>query len=123
MGAKFDISIKQGILYVRATGEPTADEIIQVLKKLQDGTAYTHKLRLWDYRNADFKLEKGELERVSRQASKADGEPGKVAMLVNQDLAFGLARMYEVYRESVSTRVEVFRDESKAVAWLLETES
>ena len=122
MGAKFDISIKQGILYVRATGEPTADEIIQVLKKLQDGTRYTHKLRLWDYRNADFRLEKGDLERVSRQASKADGEPGKVAMLVNQDLAFGLARMYEVYRESVSTRVEVFRDESKAVAWLLEKE-
>ena len=123
MSAKFDINVKQGILYVRATGEPTADEIIQVLKKLQDGSSYTHKLRLWDYRNADFKLEKGELERVSHQASKADGKPGKVAMLVNQDLAFGLARMYEVYRESSFTRVEVFRDESKAVAWLLDKAS
>jgi hypothetical protein len=122
VSAKFDINVKQGILYVRAKGEPTADEIIQVLKKLQDGSSYTHRLRLWDYRNADFKLDKGELERVSYQASKADGEPGKVAMLVNQDLAFGLARMYEVYRESAFTRVEVFRDESKAVAWLLEKE-
>lgn len=123
MSAKFDINVKQGILYVRATGVPTADEIIQVLKQIQDGTSYTHKLRLWDYRNADFKLEKGELERVSNQASKADGEPGKVAMLVNEDLAFGLARMYEVYRESAFTNVEVFREESKAVAWLLEEES
>jgi hypothetical protein len=123
VSAKFEITVKQRILYVRATGEPTADEIIQVLKKLQEGSSYTHKLRLWDYRNADFKLEKGELERVSLQASKADGKPGKVAMLVNQDLAFALARMYEVYRESVSTRVEVFRDESKALSWLLEDES
>ena len=123
MNAKFDLKVNQDILYVCATGEPTADEIIQVLKKIQNGSSYTHKLRLWDYRNADFNLTKEELELISHQASKADGEPGKVAMLVKGNLAYGLSRMYEVYRKSASTDVQVFQDESKAVSWLLEVES
>ena len=41
-------------------------------------------------------------------------------MLVNQDLSFGVSRMYEAYRKSSMTDVKVFREEAEAIDWLLE---
>jgi hypothetical protein len=123
MGAKFELNAEQGILRVVIAGKPTAEELIQNLKKIQSEPGYSHDLRLWDFRNSNFNLTKEELEQVAAQASSADSRPGKVAMLVKGDLAFGLARMYEMYRNSELTEVEVFRDESEALAWLGEKEA
>ena len=42
------------------------------------------------------------------------------AILVKNDLQFGLARMFEVYRESVDeTGLRVFRDINEALEWVL----
>ena len=60
------------------------------------------------------------LEEIAAYASSADSVHSKVAMLVGQDLSFGVSRMYEVYRQTGETEVMVFRDESKAMTWLHE---
>jgi len=42
------------------------------------------------------------------------------AMLVSTDLVFGLARMFEIYREILGeTGIRVFRDHDEALAWVL----
>ena len=123
MTAKFDITVTSGILKVRITGDPTADEIIQVLKGISDESGFIHRLRLWDFRKARFNLNNEDIKKVARQAKAAEKKPGKVAMLTSEDLSFGLARMYEAYRSSPIVSLQVFRDESKAVDWLLAGET
>ena len=61
-----------------------------------------------------------ELEEIASHASTADLDPSRVAMLVSQDLSFGVSRMYEAYRKSSMTDVKVFREEAEAIEWLLE---
>ena len=39
-------------------------------------------------------------------------------MLVNEDLSFGVSRVYEVFRNTDLTETNVFRDKAEAVAWL-----
>ena len=120
MTAEFDIVEKQGILHICITGEPTPEDLVNILQKIQKNSQYTHRLRLWDFQNSTFHLAKEDLEKVAAQAATADGVPGKVALLVEEDLSFGVGRMYEAYRSSAATEVEVFREESDAIAWLLE---
>jgi hypothetical protein len=47
------------------------------------------------------------------------GTPWKVAIVVGQDVAFGLGRMYELLREGSPEHVRVFRDLGDADRWLL----
>ena len=42
----------------------------------------------------------------------------KVAVIAPQDLSFGLARMYEIYSETVPVDFVVFRAADAALAWL-----
>ena len=119
MGAEFNQEVKQGILFIRIKGEPMPDEIMQILKKTRNESGYTHELRLWDFQHSIFPLKHEDLENVAAQASIADAATGKVAMVVREDLSFGVARMYAAYRNTPFTEVEVFREESEAIAWLL----
>lgn len=45
---------------------------------------------------------------------------GRVAFVAGSDLAFGLARMYELLRASQVHEIQVFRDWDEAWAWLHE---
>jgi len=47
---------------------------------------------------------------------------GRVAMIADQDLAFGLGRMFEAYTQKSRFEFRVFRDPDKARAWLLSPE-
>jgi hypothetical protein len=44
--------------------------------------------------------------------------PVRQAIVVGQDAVYGLARLYEAYREAEGGTVEVFRNLSDAEAWL-----
>jgi hypothetical protein len=49
------------------------------------------------------------------------GNPSKLAIIAEQDLFFGLGRMYEAYRAMqriVTKRVRVFRTREEAMEWL-----
>ena len=42
----------------------------------------------------------------------------KLAIVVSQDLAFGMARMYQMLTEAHVPSVQIFRDLDQAKAWL-----
>ena len=120
MKATFDIYEKKGILFISIEGDPTVDDIKQTLNQTRGASGYNHLSRLWDFRRASFDFSAEELEEIASHASTADIAPARVAMLVNQDLSFGVSRMYEAYRKSPITDVKVFREEDEAIDWLLE---
>ena len=43
-----------------------------------------------------------------------------MALIADTDFAFGMARMYQAYREGGSDRIRVFRTPDEAWAWLEE---
>lgn len=119
MKAIFDIFEKKGVLFICIEGDPTVSDIKQALDQTRDESGYNHLSRLWDFRKASFDFSAEELEEIASYASAADLDPSRVAMLVGQDLSFGVSRMYEAYRSSPMTDVKVFREEGEAIDWLL----
>lgn len=73
---------------------------------------------LADFRDADVsQITKKGLEAIADMSFEFEGNK-KSAILVSQDLSFGLARIYEVLTESSSETARVFRDPIIALAWL-----
>jgi len=49
--------------------------------------------------------------------------PQRVALVTGTDVDFGMARMFEAFREDFFTEVRVFGDYDEAVAWASEKRS
>jgi hypothetical protein len=64
-----------------------------------------------------------ELRLSARIAIKAHGDGSKrrvVAIYAKDDLAFALARMWQVFVQQTGWETKVFRERSEAVAWISE---
>ena len=76
---------------------------------------------LWDLRAADASNTTSADLRQLRQsrAQLADRRgPGRVALLAEDDLTFGICRMVEASTEVPGIQIMVFRDELAAVGWV-----
>lgn len=96
---------------------PTIDELIAWYKSLGDIRAM--RLLLIDMRNATGPLPKFPEIRSTIGAFDTDLEHArerKRAVIVSNDLQFGIARSFQAL---VSGRMEVFREEESAIAWLI----
>ena len=61
-----------------------------------------------------------DVKQVARLARRMVHRPSKTAILVSNDLSYGLSRVYAAYREEPDTRTRVFTSEAAARAWLHE---
>lgn len=77
-------------------------------------------LRLWDV-TCGIDLSAEELEQLGELGKDSFNlsAHSKVAVLAPSDLAFGLARTFEVHRADTTTELRVFREEQAARQWLL----
>ena len=120
MNTSFEISALDDLLLVTLKGNPSVDDIKHILDKTRDASGYSHTARLWDFRDASFNFSQHEILELASYASVGDDKPSRVAMLVGEDLSFGVSRIYEAFRHNELTRINVFRDKAKAIAWLQE---
>jgi len=72
-----------------------------------------------DLRSAQLDLAAAEIRDTARFILEHQPEtpPSRVAVVTSRDLEFGLARMFEVFREDRVNEVEIFRDYGEALAW------
>lgn len=77
---------------------------------------------LADLRRCDMRQVTADgLRRLSRLAQSAVGDAAvsfRTAVVVEDDLPFGLARMYGTFADTLAEDVQVFRDEGEAIEWL-----
>lgn len=76
---------------------------------------------LWDLRAADASnTTSADLRQLKQsRAQLADRRgPGRVALLAEDDLTFGICRMIEASTEVPGIQIMVFRDEPAAVVWV-----
>lgn len=120
MAMQVEIVEIDNILVVTIQGETNVGDIKKILDQTRNDTGYTHTARLWDFRKSSFAFSQEEVIDLASYASMGDVKPGKVAMLVKEDLSFGVSRIYEVFRHTNMTQVNVFRKKPEAIAWLRE---
>jgi len=116
----FELSEIDDILVVTIHGNTTVEDIKHILDQTRDASGYSHSARLWDFRNSAFDFVQSEVIDIAAYATTMDAQPSKVAMLVKEDLSYGVSRVYEVFRHTEFTQINVFRDKGEALAWLKE---
>jgi hypothetical protein len=99
------------ITIIRLLLKPNLSRIEQIVEELEEKRA---SLRLWDF-SVGVELTSDELRTFATRPAKFF--PAKTAVLSADDLAFGLARMYEVHSK-LEERFNVFREENDALDWL-----
>ena len=120
MEMTYEITEIQEILVVSIKGNPSVDDIKHILDQIRNESGYSHNARLWDFQESSFNFSQNEILDIASYASAVDNRPSKVALLVKEDLSFGVSRIYEVFRHTDLTKTSVFRDKSEALAWLRE---
>ena len=127
MPAKHHIDNETNLIITTWEGDATESEFIETLKKYQKDIQcdpdYIHYNEIFDLSKAtNIKITVSGLINVGRTASQTDHlfSNKKLALIVSSNMAFGIARMYETYRNmgiNTSKKIRVFKNESKALKW------
>jgi len=116
----------KGILYGVADQQLSLEELGQAMQDILHSTEYPPNTpALWDLRKLDFKnIDKTYIQNLMalRKDNPQRGQ-AKIAIIADQDLGFGLSRMYEMLSDDLPQRIMVFRNMSDGEAWLLEDSS
>ena len=78
------------------------------------------KSAVWDFREAHADLSSADIREIAHFVScyQPAPPPSRVAFVTPRDFDFGLARMFEVFREDPRTELRVFRNYEEAVCWV-----
>jgi len=121
-GAEAVIELVDGVATVTSHGLVTRDLVMRSRQAIVEDPDFTVGMpTLYDIRA-------GSLSGLYAQAMRWIGDQGRkfkerrgahrTALLVADDLSFGMSRMYEVLGGRPETAVRVFRDYDEALAWL-----
>ena len=97
--------------------DPTLAEAKEVIDQLAENKSY--HLRLWDFSNVLFNFTLEEIQEIAQYGKTKFVERNRIAVVAPQDLAYGILRSFEVYREEDShSVVKAFRKRNEALEWL-----
>lgn len=122
MPVVFQIDAREDLARVRIEGRVTTEEVLQYRRDLLADPAFRPGMSvLVDATTADTTAISGSaLESIAENlvALSPGAAPGRLAVVVESNATFGLARRYEVLTEGAPTRVRAFRDEAEAMEWI-----
>ena len=106
------------------TGVLSTDKVLPVIKAFYEGDPTKHVL--WNLIDtADVQLTSKEVESIASFRPRYDGkrEPGKTAFVAQEDVLFGLSRMFESQSgmRKAPHHIMVFRSIDEAYKWLDES--
>jgi hypothetical protein len=114
--------IEDGILRTRLLGDVTPDDVRSYRTAVRSDPAARHGLlALVDCREASKLFSTADLKILAAEAVEMYRHTAvrqRCAVLVASDVAFGLARMYEVLLKDTPIDLEFFRNAEEAMSWL-----
>ncbi len=120
MATIYQIESKDGITTIRFSTNPGLDDICKAIDDVVEN--HQSPLRAWDFSNG-FNLTDAELKKLAAYGKSKFSIPSKVAVIASNDLAYGVARVHDVYREDGFLEQQIFRTEQEARAWLMAREN
>ena len=128
MSAIHTVDDKKKLIITAWEGEPTAQDLTNAFKQYQKEIKSEPSLadynELVDFTKiVGFKINSNGLRILANVAANSDDDSikTKLAIVVKSPLTFGLARMYEIYRDlnpTKSKEIKVFQNKSSALIWL-----
>lgn len=119
MPAEYRIDESRGCVLSHARGVVTDDDLLGHQRRLIAEPGFRSDLnQLWDVRNLDgVEVTVGAIRTLAQL--NPFGKGSRRALLVDSQLAYGLARMFQSYTDASLDEVEVFWDEAAAHHWLV----
>jgi hypothetical protein len=111
-----------GVARVTATGQVAFDELLAVHGSLFTDAGFVDPMRLlWDLSQGRVALSGPEIRKLADyvRAHRPRGR-ARAAVVVADELSFGVVRMYELSLDDAPAEVRVFRDGAAASSWLVE---
>ncbi len=110
------------IFRVASVGESTVEQLIETFEAALDDPDFPEgAILLWDTRGSTSLKEKSgaELGRIaSILGPKAHRHSNKSALIVPNDLYYGLMRMATAHSDEFGSDSRIFRDEESALEWI-----
>lgn len=104
-----------GVVWIRASGTLTYADFEAInWPEMAPGT-----VQVLDTRDVvEFELDASEIRSLARGEAREDLPVSRMAIVTGAEVAYGLARMFQILADDASYEVTVFRDVDDAVAWL-----
>ena len=109
------ITSEDEVTVVRFLSDPTVEELRQII---QESENFDSELELWDFRACTFEFTSEQIQGLAALAKSKQRYPLRTAMVADQDLSYGMSRVYSAYRRQAGSETNVFRDEDGARSWL-----
>lgn len=116
MSKIYNIEHVDGITYIGFTRRPVYDELVEIINDIAEN--YPYELRLWDLSVVGLSLDNNEIQNIAQHGKKRFTRPSRMAIVAKQDLAYGISRVFEVYRQEIGSGAKVFREMDDAIDWL-----
>lgn len=115
MSAAVRVELNGGVTMIRLLKRLDLEALLAELDEIAQ--AYRNNRRLWDLSDT-FRYTNEEVRRIAAHGRVIWPGSARVAYLAEDDLAYGLLRMFEVYRKQENYQTKVFRKKPAAMAWL-----
>jgi len=119
MSISLQLDPDSGVIVATCSGDLGIDDGKAAAADLWGKPEWSGRPVIWDFRQARLNVHAPQVRQFAQFVLQHQPmtPPYKVAMVTGRDVDFGLARMFEVFREHPSTEVRTFRDFSEAMSW------
>lgn len=119
MAVTIRIEKTTGLAIATCSGMLRLNDALEGATALWRTRAWPGRSAVWDFRAAEFDVSESDVREIARFVleNQPESAPSKVAFVTERDVDFGMARMFEVYREDSRTDFRVFRDYDEAIRW------
>lgn len=105
-----------GFYRVILKGKTSFDDAIKVATEI--ALFPDTQKELWIINELKLDFSSAEIQSLAEMLKSNPYKPEKVALVTDNDLLFGLGRIFSTYREDEVTTVQIFRREAEALDWL-----
>lgn len=118
MSIRYHIDADDGVVFSTAAGRLEIGEVLAYMERLRSDPAFSPAYRqLFDFRAVtEVALDSSDLAKIAER--NVFGAGTRRAFVASQDVVYGLARMFQVYVETPSQELRVFREIDEARRWL-----
>ena len=110
-----------GVLYVTPVLEDAGGEFELLLDAIRQSEQFEHsRLELWNLHRVVRSVTTEQIHQLAQAARRKERRPERVALVVDDDLSFGLMRVYAARRQEDGMDIAVFRSVPTALAYLLD---
>jgi len=119
MGVLISIEPGTAIALVACAGILRRDDLEEAARALWKVPGWRGKAVVWDFRESHLELSTDDLRQIAQftMHNQLDPPPARIAAVAPSDLEYGLARMFEAFRDDPRSEFHVFREYDKALAW------